>query len=334
MATRDIIVIGASSGGVEALQDFAGSLPVDLPAALFVVLHLPTHFPSHLASILSRSGPLPATDAVDRQEIRRGTIYVAPPGFHLLVGDGFLSVARGPRVNRSRPSIDLLFQSAASSYGPRVIGVVLSGMLDDGTRGLAAIKRRGGCVVVQDPEEALFASMPRSAVEKVSVDRILPVADIGPALRELVSAPLKGEVTVAEHTSQNGGSSPDGNGDLSREISPFTCPDCGGTLWEMEEGAVVHYQCRVGHAFSPSNLIAAQVDEVESLLWASLRAMEERESIWRMILNRSGERGAIAVQTRIEAKIETNRRHAELLRQILLDEEPSYALPRHLYRQG
>lgn len=321
MASRDIIVIGASAGGVEALQTFASTLPADLPAALFVVLHLPAHHTSHLATILCRSGPLPATDAVDGEKIQPGRIYVAPPGFHLLVGSGFVSVARGPKVNRSRPSIDLLFQSAAAAYGPRVIGVVLSGMLDDGTRGLATIKRHGGCVVVQDPEEALFASMPRNAVETVSVDRILPVAEIGPALQELVSEPLEEEALVLEHSSPNGGSSLEGNGDVAREISPFTCPDCSGTLWEIEEGAIVHYQCRVGHAFSPSNLLAAQVDQVESLLWAGLRAMEEREAIYRMMLNRNGERSLGAVQTRIEAKLETNRRHAELLRKILLDEE-------------
>lgn len=322
MATRDIIVVGASAGGVEALQTFAGSLPPDLPAAIFVVLHLPAQHNSYLATILSRAGPLTAKDAVDGEEIQRGKIYVAPPGFHLLVGAGFMSVARGPKINRSRPSIDLLFQSAASSYGPRVTGVVLSGMLDDGTRGLASIKRRGGCVVVQDPDDALFASMPRSAIEHVSVDRILRVAEIGPALQELVSGPLE-EAPMLDHTSPNGGSSPEGNGDVTREISPFTCPDCSGTLWEIEEGSIVHYQCRVGHAFSPSNLIAAQVDEVESLLWASLRAMEERESIYRMILNRNVEGGIAMVHTRIEAKIETNRRHAELLRQILLDEDAS-----------
>jgi two-component system chemotaxis response regulator CheB len=321
MANRDIIVVGASAGGVEALRTFAGSLPEDLPAAVFIVLHLPAQYPSHLAAILGRSGPLPVADAVDGGEIQRGNIYVAPPGFHLLVGAEFMSVARGPRINRSRPSIDLLFQSASASYGARVIGVLLSGMLDDGTRGLATIKRRGGCVVVQDPDEALFASMPRSAVQNVSVDRILPVAEMGTALQDLVAESPKEDVLVREHTGSNGGSAPEVNGDVTREISPFTCPECSGTLWEIEEGAIVHYQCRVGHAFSPSNLLAAQVDEVESLLWAGLRAMEERESLYRMMLTRNNGRGIATVQTRIEAKLETNRRHAELLRQILLDEE-------------
>jgi two-component system chemotaxis response regulator CheB len=308
---------------VNALQAFAGSLPPDLPAAIFVVLHLPAHYPSSLAAILTRSGPLPATNAVDGEPIEPGRIYIAIPNFHLLVGNEFLSVARGPKVNRARPAIDLLFQSAAGSYGPRVVGVVLSGMLDDGTRGLASVKRRGGYVIVQDPDEALYASMPRSAAENVSVDRILPVAEIGPVLRQLATEPSKGDALMYERASSNGGSSLDNTGDMTREISPFTCPDCGGTLWEMEEGSVAHYQCRVGHAFSPSHLLASQVDQVEALLWASLRAMEERESIYRMILNRAGEHGAVVVQSSIESKIETNSRHARLLRQILLDEDAS-----------
>lgn len=321
MVTRDIVVVGASAGGVDALQDFTASLPPDLAAAIFVVLHLPGNYVSELPSILSRFGPLPAALAIEGERIEPGRIYVANPNFHLLVGAGFVSVTRGPRVNRSRPAIDLLFQSASSSYGPRVVGILLSGMMDDGTRGLASIKRHGGYAITQDPEEASFASMPQSAIDAVAVDRIMPVAEIGPFLHELTTEPLKGSPPVTEQPGSNGGSVPEGNGNTSSEISPFTCPDCSGTLWSMEEGSIVHYQCRVGHAYSPTNLLAAQVDQVEALLWASLRAMEEREAIYRMIINRTTEHGVATIQARIEDKIKTNRRHAELLRKILLDEE-------------
>lgn len=316
-----IIAIGASAGGVGALRKVVAGLDPDIQAAIFVVLHLPPNHRSHLPAILSRSGPLPATNAREGMPVEPGNIYVAPPDLHLLIGSGHMHVARGPKVNRSRPAIDLLFQSAANSYGAGVIGVVLSGLLDDGTRGLASVKRQGGYALVQDPDEAAFDGMPRNAIESIAVDGVLPAAAIGPRLNELVHNMRKGAALVPEKVPQDAMTVPGGDDDRPSSISAFTCPDCNGTLWEIiDEGALVHYQCRVGHSFTPSNLLAAQVDEVEALLWAALRAMEERDAMYRKILERSQKFTVPTLEGNVEAKIETNRRHAALLQEILLGE--------------
>src|SRR5579864_7798260 len=185
MPGHDIIVIGASAGGVEALVKLVGQLPGDLPAAVFVVLHIPAESPSLLPGILERSGPLPASQPGDNEAIRSGHIYVASPDYHLLIEQGRVRQMRGPKENRHRPAIDPLFRSAALTYGPRVVGVILTGALDDGTAGLLAVKRRGGVAIVQDPDEALYPSMPLSALENVEVDYTLPLASIGPQLEQL-----------------------------------------------------------------------------------------------------------------------------------------------------
>src|SRR5262245_18310910 len=191
MAGHDIIVIGASAGGVGALQEVARGLPLDLPAAVFVVLHVSPSGPSMLPRILSNSGPLRAHHAINGEAIEHGQIYVAPPDYHLLVERERMRVVRGPKENRARPAADPLFRSAAHAYGTRVVGVVLSGTLDDGTAGLAAIKRRGGLTVAQDPVAALYPGMPRSATANVSLDLCLPVASIASLLSRLASLPEK-----------------------------------------------------------------------------------------------------------------------------------------------
>jgi two-component system chemotaxis response regulator CheB len=186
--TRDLIVVGASAGGVEPLVTLARTLPADLPAAIFVVLHLPAQARSVLPSILDRAGPLQATAAEDGEPIEHGRIYVAPPDCHLSLDD-VVHVAKGPRENRNRPSVDVLFRSAAQHHGPRVIGVVLSGSLDDGTAGLAAVKLAGGVAIVQDPRETVYPSMPRSALAQVAVDHVLPSATMAACLDRLVRGP-------------------------------------------------------------------------------------------------------------------------------------------------
>jgi len=185
--SRDVVVIGASAGGVAALVELVGGLPPDLPAALFIVVHHPTDAPSKLPRILSRAGSLPAAHATDGERIEPGRIYVAPPDQHLLVRDGFVEVSSGPPEHRLRPAVDPLFRSAAEAYGARVIGVVLTGNLEDGASGLAAIKERGGQAVVQDPANAEYDGMPRSAVEHVAADHVVPLAELAALLTELIT---------------------------------------------------------------------------------------------------------------------------------------------------
>src|SRR6266487_2533947 len=201
MAGHDIIVVGASAGGVEALVTLARSLKRNLQAAVFVVLHIPAHSPSFLPEILNRAGPVKAVQATDEMQIEHGHIYIASPDHHMLMEQGKVCVIRGPKENRHRPAIDPLFRSAALAYGPRVAGVILSGTLDDGTAGLIAIKKRGGVAIVQDPDEAIYPGMPRSALEHVQVDHILPLAAIGPLLVRLASEPVKEE--AGNHMSED-----------------------------------------------------------------------------------------------------------------------------------
>jgi two-component system, chemotaxis family, protein-glutamate methylesterase/glutaminase len=188
--TRDIVVIGTSAGGVEALQILVRTLPPKLPAAVFVTIHFPEHGTSVLPRILSRAGSIPAMHAEDRDPIVHGRIYIAPPDHHLLLTPRGVRVVRGPKEKGNRPAIDPMFRSAAVAFGPRVIGVVLTGNLDDGTAGLKSIKRRGGLAVVQDPEEALFAPMPSSAIENVAVDRVVRLTDFGRTIQELMREPI------------------------------------------------------------------------------------------------------------------------------------------------
>jgi two-component system, chemotaxis family, protein-glutamate methylesterase/glutaminase len=275
--TRDLIVVGASAGGVEPLVTLARTLPADLPAAVFVVLHIPPQGRSLLASILDRSGPLPAHPARDGEPIEHGRIYVAPPDCHLSMDD-VVHVLKGPRENRNRPSIDVLFRSAAE-HGNRVIGVVLSGTLDDGTAGLSAIKRAGGTAIVQEPGETIYSSMPRSALAEVDVDHVLPAARIGECIAQLVRESIPEVSPVMTDDPQLPTLA-----DLelpSEPASAFTCPECGGALWEVTEGEVLVYRCHVGHAFSQDAINGAQAEHVESALWSALRALKEKSALYR-----------------------------------------------------
>jgi two-component system chemotaxis response regulator CheB len=286
MAGHDIIVIGASAGGVEALRELARGLPPDLPAAVFVVLHVPPSGQSILPKILSNSGPLRAHHAINGEAIEYGRIYIAPPDYHMLVERERVRVVRGPRENRARPAADPLFRSAAHAYGTRVVGVVLSGALDDGTAGLAAIKRRGGVTVAQDPEEAPYPGMPRSATENVALDHCLPVAGIAPLLARLASVPAKDdavypvpEILRVETRISRLEESEMEDVEKIGELSAFTCPECRGALWELRDGDLLRFRCHVGHAFSSESLMAEQSEELENALWAALRSLEENAAL-------------------------------------------------------
>src|SRR5262245_27678364 len=272
MPDHDIVVVGASAGGVEALADLARSLPADLPAAVFVVLHVPSTGTSALPDILSRHGPLPATHVMDGEPIENGRIYVAPPDHHVLLRTGHVHLARGPRENGHRPAVDPLFRSAAHEYASRVIGVVLSGALDDGTAGLAAVKSRGGLAVVQVPGDALYPGMPDSALEHVRVEHVVPTSDMGELLARITaepapeapgSAPEEMEVEV----NVEGFSLEAIEGGRPGQPSGFSCPDCNGVLWEVQDGQLQRFRCRVGHAWSPGSLLTQQSEALEAALW-------------------------------------------------------------------
>lgn len=331
MLGHDIVVIGASAGGVEALTALVRDLPFDLPAALFVVLHVPPYGTSVLPGILTRQGPLPARHPADGEPFLPGHIYVAPPDHHLLIEDGHIRLSRGPSENGHRPAVDTLFRTAARTAGPRVIGVVLSGALDDGTAGLQAIKICGGLAVVQDPEEALFSSMPRSAVDNVAVDHVLPLAAIAPALVHLTRLPAapKGGRPVPEELKIEADVAAMDMAAIETpragEPSGYTCPECHGALWEVEEGDMARFRCRVGHAYSPDSLLASQSQGLEDALWIALRALEESAALARRLAERAGERGHDLAASRFQEQSDDARQRAAIVRRALIREQMNAA---------
>ena len=326
-AGHDVIVIGASAGGVEALAALARRLPADLPAAVFIVLHVPAYGTSVLPGILSRHGALPASHPADGEEIQTGRIYVAPPDYHLLLEPGRVLLTRGPAENGHRPAVDTLFRSAARAYGPRVQGVVLTGTLDDGTAGLQAIKMRGGVALAQDPEEALFASMPRSAIENVPVDYVLPLAGLAETLVRLAHEPaserrdaVPPEIETSVETETGVAEFDMAALETPREGQPsvFACPDCHGVLWEVNDGDLLRFRCRVGHAFSPETLLATQSDNLEDALWIALRALEESAALAGRLKDRAAERGHALAAERFSEQSRDAFQRAAIIRQALL----------------
>jgi two-component system, chemotaxis family, protein-glutamate methylesterase/glutaminase len=288
--TRDIVVIGASAGGVQALQRLMSALPGDFPAAIFVVVHVWPSSTSFLASILGRAGPLPVAEARDGDLVQPGKILVAPPDLHLLLEKDRVAVVRGPRENRTRPAINPLFRSAANVYGPRVIGVILTGTLDDGSAGLWAVKRCGGLGIVQsDPQ---FDEMPRSAVENAPVDHHVPLDEIPRLLDRLVREPIAvtTAATVPEAVRLNDKAMKmqpnEINLDKLGQRSVFSCPECNGALWELEEGGL-HYRCHVGHMYSAESLKESQGLNIEQSLWSALRALKESAALDQRLAERA-----------------------------------------------
>jgi two-component system, chemotaxis family, protein-glutamate methylesterase/glutaminase len=289
---RDLVVIGASAGGVDALQEIVAGLPPEFPAAILVVLHVSSWGTSVLPQILSRRGPLPAAFAKDGDELARGQILVAPADQHMLVHDGHIRLSRGPRENGHRPAIDPLFRSAARARNGRTIGVVLSGLLDDGALGLRFIKERGGSAVVQDPEESLFPSMPLAALDLTTVDRVASPGAMARVLCELIEEPLDGgrddPVETTEEPDRVEIEDPSATAALlDGPPSALTCPECGGALWEQDEGGGTRFACHVGHSYSLATLVDEQGRSLETSLWSALRALEERASTHRRLARRA-----------------------------------------------
>lgn len=318
--TRDVVAIGASAGGYHVLLDIASRLPAHFPAAVLIVLHIDSH-PSALPELLSASGPNPAVHPRSGQPLRRGTFYVAPPDHHLLVEGDSIILSRGPKEHHARPAIDPLFRSLAIACGPRVIGVVLSGDLDDGTAGAQDIKRCGGTIVVQDPQDAEVPSMPASVCTYVDVDHCVPRAWLAETLVTLVGTPVAAPVRVpAEIACEQRVSEGDANAmeDLDRIGKPsgFACPDCDGVLWEISDSQPRRFRCHAGHAFSLRSLEHAQQTSTNKSMWSSVRALQERAAILATMAADARQRGEDDEADRLEADANGAMEEAARLRAI------------------
>jgi two-component system chemotaxis response regulator CheB len=319
---HDIIVIGTSSGGVEVLTRLVSRLPETLPAAVFVVLHVRPDAPSLLPAILNRAGLLPAAHAVDAEPIRTGRIYVAPPGMQMYVQRRRVAVERGPRENMHRPAIDPTFRTAAHHHGSRVIGVVASGALDDGTAGLQAVKEAGGIAVVQDPADAVCASMPSHAMDRVAIDYCVKSVDLADLLVRLVHEPAPDQgaptpVALETREEADGTSEFPTTGAAVGVESGLTCPECSGILREVRDGDVLRFRCRVGHAYTSQTMLEAQGDSIERALWTAVRQLEERALLMRKLATAARERGHDAVATTFEDRSVALVHEANLLRELI-----------------
>lgn len=330
MAHHDIVVIGASAGGVEALTRLVRDLPAGLPASLFVVCHFPQSHRSVLPEILSRAGPLLATHAIDGETFHPGHIYVAPPDFHLLLARGKrMQLTRGPRENHHRPAVDPLFRSAARNYGPRVIGVVLTGFLNDGAAGLLAVRGAGGIAVVQDPADALVAAMPDNAARIAGADYRVTLDRLAPLLGELIQRPpadLGGQAMTDAFEKL-----PDiVNADMSEQVrnerrgrvSLYSCPDCGGALWQADEDKFVQFRCHVGHVVQGETLLQDQANLLEAALWTAIRIFKERHLLAQQLAEQEMRRGDAAAAGRFREQAEQAASYGELIRQHVLSNPP------------
>jgi two-component system chemotaxis response regulator CheB len=325
MSTRRIVVIGASSGGIDALRQVLGRLPAGFPAPICVVVHVSPQSPRVLHTILKRAGPLDAVVAEDEMKLRPGLIYVAPPDHHLLVEPGVVCVTRGPKENRFRPAIDPLFRSAAQTYGPAAAGVILSGNLDDGTAGLMTIKQLGGVAIVQDPHDAMFPSMPQSALNHVNVDYCVPADQISEQLVRVVSSEFVEtrvdtpetvgiEVRIAkEDSAVNAGVREIG------EPSNFACPDCHGVLLRVRESNPLRFRCQTGHAYTAESLLAHINENIEDALWVVIRSLEEGRLLLQHLQEHHKSHEGAPDRTLLEAQLVELTAHSDALRKLVTE---------------
>lgn len=348
---RDIFVIGASAGGVQALESLVKALPPKLSAVVLVVLHRPPDYASMLSEILRRAGPLQVSDAIEGEVPRYGRIYTAATDRHLVIEHGILRLVRGPKENHSRPAIDPLFRSAAQEFGRRVVGIILSGTLFDGTSGLFAIKRQGGLTIVQDPNEASFPSMPESAIGNVAVDHILPVAEIAALLVHVaarnevnagdivMNSEMQSEVTTAMSAEgskiemSNGPSEFDTlprvvehdreqqlRGERHGRTSLYTCPECGGTLWQADDMGLLQFRCHVGHVYTGEGMAREQNETLERSLWMSVRLVKDKVLLLRQLARSADDRGDRDMARRLDESARKAEAHERALQNILAEE--------------
>jgi two-component system chemotaxis response regulator CheB len=288
MTNRDILAIGTSAGGVQALMALAKNLPADLPAAVLVTIHLPSRADPILPAILQRSGPLPADFVKDGERLRKGHIHIAPPDRHLLIESDRILLGRGPRENSSKPAIDPMLRSVAVCCGARAVGVVLTGTLSDGASGLWALHQCGGIAVVQDPNDAAFPEMPSNALKRVRPDHVVTLAAMPRLLTSLVSQPAGAIVSCPESIRfeleiAKGRPASIAAMDRLGRRSVLACPDCHGVMWEIEEGELVRYRCHVGHTYTAEMMSLALDENLRQGLGSAVRALEERRELARSL---------------------------------------------------
>ena len=309
-----VVAVAASAGGVEALSAFVSALPEDFPASVLVVLHIPPQGPSVLPGILERAGLLPSRHPVDGEKLEAGVIFVAPPDRHLAVSDGVARVAPGPKENGHRPSADVLLRSVAEVYGWRSAGVVLSGTMDDGAAGLSAVVAFGGLAMVQDPSEAAFPGMPTAAIEAAEGAVVVPVKEMATQLRDWLE---EQGGALAREAAMSIDDPPDDYPE--GEVTPFTCPECGGSLWNVDDYGMEKYRCRVGHAFSTDSLLAGKQNALEAALWAAIVALEEKADLCRRISKRLEEAGRTVQVERYQQDIVAIEQQLGFLRRMVDD---------------
>jgi two-component system chemotaxis response regulator CheB len=324
---KNIIVIGASAGGVQTLTDLLAALPGDLDAAIFVVLHTAPVGRGLLPQVLRRHSALPVAHGVDGEAIEAGRVYVAPPDHHLVVEDGVVRITRAPKENHTRPAIDPLFRSAALAYGPRVVGVVLTGMLYDGSAGLHAVQLCGGTCVVQDPEDAMHGDMPRNALRRVNAHHVVNRDELPALLTRLsreVIVPEKPASDVPERVAIETRIAL-GENAMSVGVmklgpaSPYTCPECHGVLLQLEEAGFVRFRCHTGHAYSAGSLLTSGAVAIEDALWNSLRSIEERVLLLRHVARHAREQGDEAAAESFEQEAAVVNERGERVRQLATD---------------
>lgn len=332
---RDVIAIGGSAGGIEALIRVLRGLPAELGASVLVTIHIPAHVRSALPEILARSTSLRVAHAKGGEHLEKGRVYVCPPDHHLLLRGDILELSRGPRENGHRPAVDPMFRSVAVSRGPRSIGVVLSGLLDDGTEGLVLLKLQGGATVVQAPQDARYASMPESAISHVQPEHVVSADEIGEVLVALCSEPIPDADLAPANAAERWSFAPEAPPEqvpleIAAEVdaakrnpgppAPFSCPLCHGPLTRVEGSDLVRYVCRVGHAYGEQSLLAAQLESVEEAMWTAYRILAETAAMSHRLAEQSRRRGLDAMADRHDARAADALKRANLIRRTLEDD--------------
>ena len=342
MKNHHVITIGTSAGGIKALRTLVKQLPKDFPGSIHIVQHLSSESPSNLVTVLKTTSQIPIAFARDKELIEPGRIYLAPPDFHLLLEHGRVRVIRGPRENRMRPAIDPLFRSAAVAYRSYATGIILTGMLDDGTAGLQAIKACGGMAIVQDPSDAAYSSMPQSAISTVAVDRVVPLKEIADILIERVrqTPPIVKEVPadllLEAPIAREAITEPKTMAQIGEPVA-HSCPSCGGPLWQIGKNnghLLLRYRCHIGHAFTGRTLIEEQNEATEKALWIALRTLEERGRLLKNMSDRYARNGATALAKSHRERAQEALDHSVLLRNLIRDLRTISQLPTEKKSEG